>query len=182
MWIYSGELDAEVSLRSEKSTERTIFWEGASHKLLRANFQTLASGQVCTKVFLKALGLVWTVISGLSNTLGSSLFCCTAHWLLLFYCQEKSHLLEGVKITKTQQEPSFTLHSSGRWFCTKRQLFPYTHSHQERFGVQCLPLGHFNIWIGIAREQASNPTLNDRSSLSPEQQLPHLINPVPPCR
>lgn len=53
MRIYSRELDADVSVRSEKSIESIILWEGASHKLLEANFLTLqvASGLVCTKAF-----------------------------------------------------------------------------------------------------------------------------------
>lgn len=48
---HSGKLDAEVSMRSEKSIESTILREGASHKLFTTNFQTLASGQVCAKSF-----------------------------------------------------------------------------------------------------------------------------------
>lgn len=40
---------------------------------------------------------------------------------------------------------------------------------QEQLGVYCLAHAHYDIWIGGARDQTSNPAVSGKHALSPEQ-------------
>lgn len=48
---HSGELDAEVSIRGDKTVESAILWEGASHNLFRANSKNTGFRSVFRQCF-----------------------------------------------------------------------------------------------------------------------------------